>query len=161
MPHTSNYPAQLVDFLVEPLKSEDQLVNPTCKAGFSLWSSLASPRHLKSDHLLQAPEIVPYITVLDWSNEFRDFVFRFVGQRIVDISKRDLTGRRLFKDCRQAIVSRGFCEAYLEHQGPLLSKNSYTVTENFTEVSFVEAILFDGYTGEGDVRIAIVHGLQA
>lgn len=155
-----NFKLDLSKIEIDPIETVEQLRNPICRATFDFWSKLPAPKLLQTQHFLETPEVVPFVVVLDWNSELDDFVFRFVGQMVIDISKQDLTGQPLIGS-DVAPLTVAFCKAFQQHRCPLVSKINYSTNEIGTSYLFDETILIPGCSDVGNDRIAIAHGISS
>lgn len=149
------------DFDISALETIADLTNKSCREVYHYWTELDATVPFNVEQLLDLPSHLPIICLVDRVANEDDFIFKFVGQKIVTVTKRDLTGTRVLAGQSKAVLTKGFCRYFLSHEGPAISSNAFTVTQNGIEHRFEEAIGLPlrGERGMGD-RYLIVHGMQ-
>lgn len=148
-------------FNVEAFSSPKDLRNDCCLQVYDLWRDREPERPFEAFELLDISAAVPYVCLIDRIPGEADFRFTFVGQMIVNITQRDLTGTAVLEPDTRAVLTKGFCRYYLENSGPSLSHDAYSISQKDVVYRFNETIALPVTSRQGsDQRFLLVHGID-
>lgn len=158
----SGYTYYSDDTVVLPIEASIEPQNTYCLAMYRHWSAIGPEVSFSVIDLIQLPEVLSLTVLLDFEAEAQDFRFRFVGQRIADITGRDLTGMRVFSPESIAPLSKRLCEEIIKDAKPLISRTAFTVTQANFHYEFDEVVALPIFDDNKALSgLMLVHGLSS
>lgn len=112
---------------VGPVESIEDLGCGICRDLYALWDQMNGAHSFETFDLIEVPEAVPYLVVLDLEDDQTAFRFRMSGQEIVAASGVDLTGELLDETGQKAPLTLKFCKAVVEANSPVFSGDDFTL----------------------------------
>lgn len=142
---------------LKPVKSLEDLTGAVCREVYVYWEKLGSSGKFDAFDLIEVPEVIPYLVILDLVDDAPTFRFRMAGQAIVTASS-DLTGQLLDKTGKEAPLTLKFCEAVAETMAPVFSKDRFAVEFTGLTRRFSESIALPLLDSNGKLsRVLLVH----
>lgn len=143
----------------KPLESIDDLQNEVCRDLFRYWDGKKASGGFDTPDLINIPEVVPYLVILDLVDDAPTFRFRMSGQAIVEASGQDLTGKLLDVTGQEAPLTLKFCEAVVMANGPVFSDDAFTITFVGETLRFNETVALPVLNGDNTLsQILLAHG---
>lgn len=156
---TNNEGLDFSDVRLAVLGSLEDLGNPLCREVFSYWSRLNSVGSLREFDLIDVPEVIPFMVVLERTDDGQSFRFKIVGQSIVEAAMVDLTDEILSAKTKEAPLTTKICQKVVERQSPVFTNNSFRVESIGRTLHFEETIGLPLFEPSGELaQIVLVHG---
>lgn len=144
---------------IKPLKSIKDLRNEVCRALYIYWENKSGSGTFDTLDLINAPEVIPYVVVLDLVDAAPTFRFRMCGQAIVEGFGQDLTGQLLDKTGQVAPLTLKLCGSVAKSNAPVYSDDSYAIVLDGKTVRFDECVALPLFDGENKLlHILLLHG---
>lgn len=142
---------------LKPVTSLEDLTGAVCRDVYVYWEKLRSSGKFDAFDLIDVPDVIPYLVILDLEDDAPTFRFRMSGQAIV-VASSDLTGQLLDKTGKVAPLTLKFCEAVAETMAPVFSKDKFAIEFTGLTRRFSESVALPLLDGNGKLsRILLVH----
>lgn len=156
---TNNEYPNFSDMRLATLGSLEDLGNPLCRELYSYWSDLRSVGKLQSFDLIEIPGVIPFMVLLERTEDSQSFKFKIAGQFIVEASTNDLTGKILSAGGEEAPLTARICQKVQELQAPVFTSDSFRIETFGKTLHFEETIGLPIFGTAGDLKqIILVHG---
>lgn len=154
---TNSGPLDVSGMNLKPVKSLEDLAGAVCREIYVYWEKLRSSGKFDAFDLIDVPDVIPYLVMLDLEDDVPTFRFRMSGQAIV-VASSDLTGQLLDKTGKVAPLTLKFCEVVAETMAPVFSNDRFAVEFTGLTRRFRESVALPLLDGNGKLtRILLVH----
>lgn len=144
---------------LKPLKSIEDLRNEVCRALYVHWKNERGSGRFDTLTLVNSPEVIPYVVILDIVDAAPTFRFRMCGQAIVEAFGQDLTGKLLDKTGQVAPLTLKLCGSVAETNTPFYSDDSYATVLDGKTMRFNECVALPLLDSEDKLaEILLLHG---
>lgn len=156
---TNSGPLDISSIAVGPVNSVQDLECDICRELYGYWGKLESAGRFDTFDLIEIPEVIPYLVILDVEDDTPTFRFRMSGQVIVEASALDLTGELVDMTGQVAPLTLKFCEAIAAAMAPVFLKDGFVAEFPGRKIRFGESLALPIFDGDGRLtRVLLVHG---
>lgn len=159
MDANNSSPVDVSNIHLEPLNSLEDLQNSVCRALYSFWKTIEEPEAFQSTDLINVPEALPYLVLIEVEEATETFKVRMEGAQLASVSKRDYTGKTLEMMSRETPLTYKFCKAIMDQKIPVYTRDSFQDEHGGMIYLFEETIAAPVLNAAGVlIRVLLVHG---
>lgn len=152
-------PIDVSNIHLEPLNSIEDLHNTVCRSLYRYWQGLSGSESFQSDDLVEVPDAVPYLLLIDVDETDATFRVRMEGAQLASVSSRDFTGKTLETLGQETPLTFKFCQAILANKAPVFTRDSFEDEHKGMIYFFEETVALPVLNAEGALmHILLVHG---